>query len=394
MKTAILHPWFLGAGGGEQVAKVVAGMFPDADLFTLYLDRSSVESLAGRRIQASFLNRFPFAARLHYQYLPLYPWAVECLDLRGYDLLLSMCGPVLMGANAPEGALHLAYCHTPPRPWWDLYAENQRRNNFVTQAVFLATMSYIRLWEFSAVQRIDALASNSRYIGRRVAQYYRRDSEVIYPPVNTQAGYLAPHTSDYYLTVGRLAKQKRVEILIEACNQLKRRLVIVGTGREEARLKALAGPTIEFAGFVEEEELHRLYAECRAFLFAANEDFGIAPVEAQSFGRPVIAYGHGGSLETVRVGDADGQPDTGVFFAEQSAESLSEAILRFESNEAAFQPDRIQQHARQFDTIHFQQGFRQFVQDSVERFKQDRGSSNRLSPRDAWTSTAEGLTRP
>ena len=211
----------------------------------------------------------------------------------------------------------------------------------------------LRQWDYSAAQKPDRLIANSRYIQQRIKKYYHRDSDVIYPPVDTCRGYVSDRYDDYYLSVGRLVHAKRLDILIEACNRLKRRLVIAGEGREEKRLKAIAGPTVEFLGRVSDDCLHGLYAHCRALLFAADEDFGIVPVEAQSYGRPIIAYGHGGSLETVRVADHRGRSDTGVFFPHQTAESVVEGIEEFEMREEEFSPHDIRYHACMFDTSVF-----------------------------------------
>jgi glycosyltransferase involved in cell wall biosynthesis len=217
-----------------------------------------------------------------------------------------------------------------------------------------------------AAQRVDHFVANSQHIQQRIRHCYRRVSTLIYPPVNTGNGYLADHHDDYYLSVGRLTHTKRLDLLINACNKLGRRLLIAGEGREETRLKAIAGPTVEFLGRVSDANLSTLYANSRAFLFAADEDFGIVAVEAQSYGRPVIAYAHGGSLETIRVDDATGRSDTGVFFAEQTVDSAVGAILRFEVREGTFVPRDVQQHAQQFDVVVFAEKLRTFVSHIME----------------------------
>jgi glycosyltransferase involved in cell wall biosynthesis len=315
-------------------------------------------------MQTSVLNKIPGASRFHFYLFPFFPWVIESFDIRNYDLIISSGGPVIMGANASQGALHICYCHTPPRAWWDLYSNHQARTSGLARAAYVVAASRVRMWEFSAMQRMDHVVANSRYIANRTFQYFRRSCPVIYPPVETRAGYLSSRHDGYYLSVGRLGKEKRTDLLIRACNQLGRRLLIAGAGREEKRLKAIAGPTIEFLGRVADAELGPLYANCRAFLFAADEDFGIVPVEAQSFGRPVVAYGHGGSLETVR---ADREPgcNTGIFFPEQSVEAVVQAIRNFEQREAEFSPTEIQKHARQFDTSIFQQRFKAFVDNAM-----------------------------
>jgi glycosyltransferase involved in cell wall biosynthesis len=368
MKVAIIHPWFLMLGGGEKVVDVIASLYPEADIFTLFFKQELLPpKLRDRKITTSILNSFPFSAKLHFHYAPLYPWATEGLDLSEYDLLISSCGPVLMGVNAKQDAVHVCYCHTPPRAWWDLYAEHQANMPWLAKQVFVMAGTFVRMWEFNAMQRMDHVISNSHYIAHRVQKYFRRDSSVIYPPVDTSNGYLDDDRSDYYLTVGRLGRQKRLDLIVQACNALGRKLKIVGTGKEEAALRSLAGPTIEFLGYVPDAELGRLYARCRAFVFAANEDFGIAPVEAQSFGRPVIAYGHGGSLETVRVSDPEGRPDTGIFFAQQTVDSLINALMRFEQAEDQFDPAVIQQHAKRFDTGTFVAAMTKFVDNARQK---------------------------
>jgi glycosyltransferase involved in cell wall biosynthesis len=229
---------------------------------------------------------------------------------------------------------------------------------------YALTCNRLRQWDFVAAQRVDHFIANSRYIQHRIRKCYGRDSTLIYPPVETANGYLADHHGNYYLSVGRLTHTKRLDILIGACNRMGRRLLIAGEGREERRLKAVAGRTIEFLGRVSDEELRELYAHCRAFLFSADEDFGIVPVEAQSFGRPVIAYAHGGALETVRVNDPRGLPDTGVFFPDQTIESLIDGIRKFELTEHMFDPVAIKRHSYTFDTRIFSDKVSAFV-DSV-----------------------------
>jgi glycosyltransferase involved in cell wall biosynthesis len=223
-----------------------------------------------------------------------------------------------------------------------------------------------RVADFVSAQRVDHFVANSNYIARRIRKYYCRSASVIYPPVSAQKGFIAPRQDDYYLSVGRLIKNKRIDLLIHACNQLKRRLVIVGEGRDERALKAIAGPTIEFAGWVSSDALSDLYARSRAFLFAADEDFGIVSIESQAYGRPVIAYGHGGSLETVRVDDPIGRSDTGVFFPEQSVPGVVEAILRFEAQEDRFRPGEIRDHALGFDSAIFKEKIQEFVSQALK----------------------------
>jgi glycosyltransferase involved in cell wall biosynthesis len=219
----------------------------------------------------------------------------------------------------------------------------------------------LREWDYQAAQRVSYFAANSIYIQRRIEKYYGRSSAVIYPPVDTSKGYVSSSGGDYYLSVSRLNRTKRIDLLIRACNSLGRKLIVSGWGPEEKELKKIAGNTIEFVGRVPDHELPSLYANCRALLFAADDDFGIVPVEAQSYGRPVIAYGRGGALETVCVADPGRGPDTGVFFAEQTPESAADGILRFEARESTFSPEAIQKHAQTFAPERFIERFAEFV---------------------------------
>lgn len=366
MRVAIVHPWFWELGGGEKVIEALVSMYPEADVFVLALKKDGVpESLRDRKIQASFLNRVPGIARLRRPLFFLYPTAIELLDMRPYDLVLCSSGPATLGVNVRQDATQICYCHSPGRSFWDAYAERQQSLPFYGRLAYTALATYVRTWEFAAAQRVDAFAANSLYIAHRIKKYWQRDAAVIYPPVDTTKGILAERPSDYYLSLGRLGDRKRLDLLIYACNRLKRRLILGGTGPEEKHLKAIAGPTVEFLGWVPEQKVSALYANCRAFLFAADEDFGIAPVEAQASGRPVIAYGHGGALETVRSGSEQGN-DTGVFFPEQTVESVIQAILRFEAIEERFTSEDIRAHAREFDTSVFIGKMRSFVEFAVE----------------------------
>ena len=366
LRIAILTPWFLVNGGGTKVVCVLAEMYPDADFFCLFAREQSVPTkLKGRTLTCSFMQKIPAIARLYRPLLPLFPFAVESLDLRGYDVIISSDASLMKGVLIDQHALHICYCHTPVRYVWDLYRTFRQQTSWLTRPIFVASSQYIRQWDFAAAQRVHHFIANSEYIANRIQTYYRRSSTVIYPPVETQHGFLSDTRGDYYLSVGRLTHTKRLELLIEACNKLERRLVIVGTGREEAALKRIAGPTIEFLGRVNDDELPSVYANSRAFLFAADEDFGIVPVEAQAYGKPVLAYRKGGALETVLEDDGSGCR-TGMFFEEQTAEALMRCMERFEQEEAEFDPTFIQSHARGFDTSVFVDRMRQHVADLID----------------------------
>jgi glycosyltransferase involved in cell wall biosynthesis len=364
MRVAVVHHWFVSIGGGERVAEVLANMYPDADIFALVADPDMVpESLRPRTLQTTFLDRLPFAHRIYRHLMPLYPMAVEQLDLTGYDLILTSDSGPMKGVIVPPSATHICYCHAPMRYLWDQYHDYRRGMGGISRAIFSASAHYVRSWDQMAAQRVTQFVANSRYVASRIRQYYGRDSAVIYPPVDTSRGSLSSTQSEAYLTVGRLVPYKRIELLIQACNLLGRELRIIGTGPEEARLRSIAGKNIHFLGNVSETVLWKEYADCRAFLFAAEEDFGMAVVEAQACGRPVIALGRGGALESVN--DLDSMVPrsqcTGILYNEQTAMAVAEAILRFETNEHRFHPHAIRERSRRFSSEVFRENLQNLI---------------------------------
>jgi glycosyltransferase involved in cell wall biosynthesis len=303
----------------------------------------------------------------------LYPLALEQFDFSDFDLVISSeSGPAKGVITAPQ-TCHICYCHSPMRYIWDMYHQSRKNMNPVTRAIFSASAHYMRLWDLSTAARVDYFIANSRFIAARIRKCYRRESTVIYPPANVSAGYIASNIEDYYLVVSRFVPYKRVDLAVRACNRLRRRLRIVGDGPEYKLLRKMAGPTVEFLGRLDETALHDIYARCRALLFPGEEDFGLVPVEAQSHGRPVIAYGRGGALETVTAdlaGDEDRANCTGVFFRTQTLESLCEAIQRFERSESLFRPQFIRNSVERFSLERFKAEMTTFVLDKMERFEE------------------------
>jgi len=374
LRVAIVHYWFTAYGGGERVVESLSEIFPQADIFALVADRDAIPPALRRHFVAdSFVSGIPGAKRWYRNFLPLYPIALEQFDLSAYDLVISSeSGPAKGVITSPQ-TCHICYCHSPMRYIWDLYHQSRNSMNPVTRAIFSATAHYMRLWDFSTAARVDYFVANSRHIAARIRKCYRRESTVIHPPANWAEGYIAEKVGDYYLVVSRLVPYKRVDLAIEACSRLQRRLRIVGTGSEYKRLRKLAGPNVEFIGQLDEQSLHEIYANCRALVFPGEEDFGIAPVEAQSHGRPVIAYGRGGVLETVsgEFGDDAGAANsTGVFFQQPSLESLCEAISRFERVEGRFQPEFIRASVERFGLGRFKEEFAAFATEKLELFSQ------------------------
>jgi len=372
LRVAIVHYWFVSRRGGERVVEAMAKMFPGADLYFAVVDPEKLPaSLQGRSIKTSFLQRMPGSRRWHRHMLPLYPLALEQFDLREYDLVLSSESGPAKGVLTNARTCHVCYCHSPMRYLWDFYHgyRNGGGMGAVSRPLFSLACHYLRMWDAASAQRVDYFVANSRNVATRIRKHYRRGSAIIHPPVNVQAGYVASRLDDYYLCAGQLVEYKRVDLAIAACKKLGRRLHIVGEGEEYQRLRRLAGPTIEFCGALSDEDLHKQYAHCRALLFPAEEDFGIVPVEAMSFGRPVVAYDRGGARETVNGFYAESPAYagncSGVYFREQTAESLMEAMLALEGAENEFSPFLIKQSVERFDESLFRSGLANFLEDKL-----------------------------
>lgn len=350
MKVAIVHYWFVGMRGGEKVVEALLRLFPDADIYCHVYDPAAISPLIGKRIRgATFINRLPFAKTRYQAYLPLMPLALEQLDLRGYDLVISSESGPAKGVIVDPDALHLCYCHSPMRYVWDMYHDYRATAGWLARLLMPLAMHYLRIWDVTSAARVSHFICNSHYVAARVRQYYRRSASVIHPPVAVDEFEPAADIGDYYLFVGQLVDYKRADLAVEAFNANKRPLKVVGDGPQMRRLKASAGANVELLGKVDAEQLKHLYAQCKALIFPGVEDFGIVPLEAMASGRPVIALGRGGALETV----VDGE--TGVIFDQQSVNSLNEAILRFEERESSFCSAALRSHAERFGEARFLQ---------------------------------------
>ena len=318
-------------------------------------------SLAKRKLHTSFLQKLPFGTTHHRHMMPLYPAATESLDLRGFDLVISSDSGPVKGVRVDACAVHICYCHSPMRYLYDGYEDYRSQMGGLVRAVFTATAGYVRRWDLEAAKRVTYFIANSNYVAERISRIYGRESTVIHPPIDLDLARFAT-PGNHYLCAGRLVGYKRTDLLMQACQQLGRTLRIAGDGPELAKLKRDATATTEFLGALATDDLWQEYAQCRALLFAADEDFGMVPLEAQACGRPVICYGAGGSLETVR---GTGDSPTGVYFSEQTVDSVIEGILRFESLEQQFDPTAIQAWAATFATPIFLQRMRDFVLERV-----------------------------
>ena len=348
MKVALVHDWLTGLRGGERVLEQLCLLYPSADIFTLVHQRGSAGPIIeSRRITASFLDRLPKAQ--YRNYLPLFPAAIESLDLRGYELVVSTSHAVAKGCKPAPGATHVSYIHTPMRYVWDQFDAyfGPGRAGRVTRLAAHAVAPYLRSWDVRSTARAHGLIANSRFVADRIRRFWNREADaVVHPPVDTARFVPAAEgPDDYALIVSALVPYKRIELAVSAFSRLKRALFIAGDGPELKRLQAAAGPSVRFLGSVAGDALPGLYARAKFFVLPGEEDFGIAPVEAQAAGRPVLALGRGGALETV----VDGE--TGVFFAEPTVESLLDGIAAIDKLQA--DPARIRAHAVRFDAQRF-----------------------------------------
>lgn len=357
MRIALVHDYLVQYGGAERVLEAFQELYPEAPIYTLLYDPEKMHGkFSGSRIHTSFLQRLPFSRTRHRLFPPLMPPAIEQFSFRDFDVVLSDSSSYAKGIITGPETLHICYMHTPMRYAWDdcqKYTGDFGMPEYVKRLVPYF-MDPIRLWDRASAARPDAIISNSRFVAERIRKYYRRDSEVIHPPVNvSQFTSLTPAPKDYFLMVGRLMAYKRHDIAIEAANRLKLPLKIIGRGPEYARLKKMAGPTVEFLGRVPDADLPRYYAECRAFIFPQEEDFGIVAIEAMAAGRPLMAYRGGDVVEHMEEGV------TGAFFDTQNADCLTEALSRFEPER--YDPAVIRARAQAFDKAVFKAKIKDYV---------------------------------
>lgn len=353
MKVAIVHYWLVGMRGGEKVIEALCRMYPDADVFThVYVPDAVSDEIRRHNVTTSFIGRLPRAAKLYQRYLPLMPLALEQLDLRGYDLIISSESGPAKGIVPPPGAMHICYCHSPMRYIWNMFHEYRKRSGPITRFVMPVLAHYIRNWDSVSANRVDHFVANSETVATRLHRYYRRASTVIHPPVDVDAFEVLPNgfIEDYCLMVGELVGYKRPELAVEAFNRTGRRLVVIGGGEMLAELRRIAKPNVTVLGPQPFSVLRYHYSRCRALIFPGEEDFGIVPVEAMASGRPVIAFRRGGATETV----IDGM--SGVFFDEQSVDALIAAEER--AREITWQPREIAAYARNFSTAVFEKQMR------------------------------------
>jgi glycosyltransferase involved in cell wall biosynthesis len=348
--------------GGERCLEALCELFPEATLYTLLHVPGSVSKTIERHpIVTSFVQHLPSAAERYRRYLPLFPVAARSFDLDGHDLVLSLSHCVAKGVRVPPGALHVCYCFTPMRYVWDLYDDYRSASGVVTRLAMPPVAAALRRWD-RRTHGVHHFVAISRHIADRIRRVYGRQADVIHPPVDVARFRVASRPDDFYLIVSALVPYKRVDLAVAAAARLRRRLIVVGTGPDAARIRALAGPTIELLGWRPDDEVAELYARCRAVLFPAVEDFGIVPLEAAASGRPTIAFGAGGVLDTmVPLDETSPAAATALFFEEQTVEGVVDAIERFERAEHRFEPTALRMHAERFDRPRFMTAVREYV---------------------------------
>lgn len=368
LKVAIVHDWLTNYGGAETFVELLLKIYPNADIFTLVYDKKKMKGhFEKNKIFTSSLQKIPFSTKIYTKLLKFMPKAFESFDFSGYDLVLCSSSSCAKGVIVPPYIPQIAYIHSPMRYAWDLFFDYKKRSGKLTQFFMNKWMSNIRLWDYVSSQRIDTLVANSKYIARRIKKFWNRDAKVIYSPVNTTRFF--PNSSvqkqDYYVAFSRLVPYKRMDLAISAIKNTGRKLIVIGGGSEEKNLKKLAegDKNISFTGRIPDEKLRFYLQSAKAMIFCAEEDFGLAPLEAQSCGTPVIAFGRGGAKETVL------ENETGLFFEKQEVESLKNAIEKFETLEKqnSFNQQKIIEHAKTFSENRFIKEFLETVEETKNK---------------------------
>jgi glycosyltransferase involved in cell wall biosynthesis len=362
LRVAIVHYWLVTMRGGEKVVEALCEMYPGADLYThVYSPSAVTDTIRKHRVRTSFIQSLPGAERHYQKYLPLMPIASEQLDLSNYDLVLSSESGPAKGVIVPTHALHVCYCHSPMRYAWDLYHEYARQAGPLTRLLMVPVMHYLRMWDFASSARVDHFVANSRNVAQRIARHYRRGALVVHPPVDVNAFGPSAERGEYFLVVGQLVPYKRADLAVEAFNRLGKPLVVIGDGPQFGRLKKQAGPNVQMLGWQPTAVVRGYYAHCRALVFPGEEDFGMVPVECMASGRPVLAYRKGGALETVLEGV------TGMFFDEQTPQSLMDAVHRFEESESVFSSEQITMYAQAYGKDRFKESMGKAIDQFMKR---------------------------
>ena len=369
MKKALIHDWFSTYAGAEKCVESFTDIWDDFEIYSLIdflsgADRDKI--LKGKRAHTSFIQKLPFAKDKYRNYLPLFPLAIEQFDLSGYDVVLSSSHAVAKGVLTHSNQLHIAYVHTPIRYAWDLYHQYLRESGLDRGLKGMLAKYFlhkIRLWDASTANRVDHYLANSRYIARRIQKTYGKPSDVIYPPVDVYKFTLREAKEEFYLTASRMVPYKKIDLIVEAFSQTDKKLLVIGDGPDMAKIKSKADKNVELLGFADDKTMADLMGRAKAFVFAAEEDFGITPVEAQACGTPVICFGRGGARETVRDGES------GLYFMEQNTKELLAAVAKFEQNYDKFEPAKIRENSLKFSRARFEAEIKSYVEKKYEEFK-------------------------
>ncbi|MEJ1221504.1 glycosyltransferase family 4 protein [Sediminicola sp. 1XM1-17] len=368
MKKALIHDWYYINGGAEKVIHSFNQIWSDFEHFGLVdflSEKDRAYILNGQMVKTSFIQKLPTAKSNHRKFLQMFPYAIEQFNLEEYDFVLSSSSSIAKGVITHQDQLHICYCHSPMRYAWDLYHQylNEAGLDKGMKGIYAKYVLHkMRNWDIISSNRVDHFVANSEFIARRIFKVYRRESKVIYPPVDTESFKLERNKEDFYFTASRMVPYKKIDLIVKAFNEMPdKKLVVAGTGPDFEKIKKLAKDNIEFLGFVSEEILKRYMQSAKAFVFAAEEDFGIVPVEAQACGTPVIGYGRGGLLETVKHGIS------GVHFGQQSVNSIREAVLYFES--LNFEPEIIRESVEKFSKNRFELEMKNYVELEYSKFK-------------------------
>lgn len=367
MRVAIVCDWLMVYAGAERVVEQILSIYPQADIFCVvdFIPAGKRTFLRNKKSITSFIQKLPFAKTKYRSYLPLMPLAIEQLNVTGYDLVISSSTCVAKGIITGPNQIHISYTHSPVRYAWDLthqYIVEAGLSGGVKGWLAKIILHYIRIWDYRTANGVDAFIANSKFIARRIQKVYGRKSKVIYPPVDVDSYQLCTEKDDYYLTASRLVPYKKVKLIVEAFNHMPdKKLLVIGDGPDYAKIKAIAGNNVKMLGYQSFDVLREKMQHAKAFVFAAEEDFGITPVEAQACGTPVIAYGRGGALETVRSKEDSTDP-TGVFFSEQSVESICKTVAEFEKNQNEYIPSNCRKNAEYFSIDRFRREFKEYVE--------------------------------
>ena len=369
MKVAIIQEWLVTVGGSDKVVKAIADVFPNADIFTLVAKKEVCDELGidWKSVHTSFIQKMPLGTKKHRAYLPLFPFAIEQFDLRGYDVIISSSHAVAKGVLTKADQLHICYCHSPVRYVWDMYNEYLEEANLAKgfKSWLVRYMLHnVRKWDMLSSFRVDYFISNSDYVGKRIKETYRRNSVTIHPNIDISNFEYCSDKENYYLASSRLVAYKKIDIIIEAFNRMPdKKLIVIGGGPNLKNYKELANENITVMGYQPFNVLKEKMQHAKAFIFAADEDFGMIPIEAEACGTPVIAYGHGGSLETV----CDGK--TGMFFYEQTADAIVNAVKEFETmGSAPFKYEDCRSWAERFSEERFKREIKEFVEEKYKEF--------------------------